>query len=340
MAYKETESSVSRGAGVNGMRILVLLITAAGLALLAGCGGGHGAAVVSQSQVSLSHRLELNFLNQSITVPQGPSSQTQTYSISTKLWMAQTDPLFAGLQLGLPFMASPLTVGGPNVVPPDDSTDQDTVPTLLYWGQGSAIPSGQPEQVNPGQWMPGYQQPESGLYQYAGGRTLNSLEMIAGAYQLASGVNTMTTWTLPIDRTMLNTTTFSSPTNIIVNNTKPLVVTWSPVQGAIGYLVDVEGDLKDHNNNVIGHVAWDSTTQPIMFIAVHSYLPYLLPSSTTSVTIPAYTFTNCQAITINLLACGNPYDDNTTNPTFHVVSGSLTTSMYVLYTPQTPRNSR
>ncbi|MHB9132891.1 MAG: hypothetical protein ACYDBB_17625 [Armatimonadota bacterium] len=309
------------------MRWYLWLGIAVLLVLMIGCGGGGN----DQPIVTDTNRLVVHYLDWLITMPQRAEQDQEFFEVSAKLWMPQDAPLLNTLMLTCPQENLTFPLGGPGIISATDGTNKEGIPIHVYWGVGESLPANQPVQVQPQTILPGYIRPTGDIYIYAGGRELDSAVNVAGVYHAVDNTDFNYQWTIPAGTEMLKPANITLPVSVAVNSKKPITIAWDPVPGAMGYLVNIEGDIKNQEGVKVAHVVWTSATRPIVFEALMDYTKDLLPATVNQVTVPATVFQRCESLQVNVLAHGTPAVDTTVTPTLTINCGSLSTCIFALF---------
>ncbi|MHB9024352.1 MAG: hypothetical protein ACYC7E_09280 [Armatimonadota bacterium] len=311
------------------MRWGITMAVAGLLLCLAGCGGGGGDE--EQPQAVQGNTLVVSYFDWLITTPPPQPQGSEFFQVSAGLWMPQTAPLLSELTLQLPFSGTTPNLTGPALLSPNSGTNTLGVPLAVYWGSATAIPTGQPVTVAPGAYCPGYIPPAEPLYSYSGTNDLDSPMPVSGVYTL-NGANGYTrTWTTPEGLQMPAAVGISEPQSPVMNSRLPIHIEWVAVPGVAGYLVNVEADLKNDDNQVVRHIVWTSAPQATFFDAVYDFTDLLLPPTTLEVDIPANIFRGCDAIQVDILAQAAPYIDTAQLPALRIVSASMSTQVFALF---------
>jgi len=308
------------------MRIWMILGLAVLLAALAGCSGG-GNTAASRPLTATPNELDLVYTHRMVQLPQQESQHT--YRVQARLWMPLTAPLMTTLSLALPYGGIILPMTGPLILSQNDGANQGDVPIALCWGSGDTMPADQPQLIQVGGWMPGYQRPAEEMYIYQATANLSQPVTVTGAYAMTADENYARRWQAAGAQTMFPTAKITEPIdlNFVLNVSKPAKIAWDPVPGAIGYLVNVEADY-ERDGKAVGHIVWISTTSPVMMTAVFDLTPYLMPPGVHEVTIPANIFRGCNSAQVSVLSYGQEITDTTTSPWLHIVNLSITTKVF------------
>lgn len=296
---------------------------------LTGCGGGSAPAPAAKPLTAEPYSLRVTTLNWQYGLPQNIIKKT--YTTTAKLWLPQNAAILSAPQVVYPWSATGVLFG-PSLIPATDGTNQKSVPYAVLWGCGETIPPLQPRVVQPQQSLPGYVRPANDMYLYASKQDLDGTRNLAGTYRLTADGGYARTWTVGGTQPMLPIANITAPQPYVytMQSKKPFVFAWDPVPGATGYLVNIEADVTNDKDEVIGRLVWTSASQPIIFSAVYDFTPYLLPAGVRNVTVPAHIFNGCKSIQVDLLAIGPTTTRRDSDLTLQLVNASVTSLMYVV----------
>jgi hypothetical protein len=292
-----------------------------------GSGGGEGAAPARTVEPNL---LSVSFAHSRILLQQ-QQYQEESYSTKVRYWVPKTTAPLTGVQLECPALSGGAALPGPYAPAATDGINGRGVPIWVYWGGGTTVTSGQPVKVAVNAQLPGYRPPDDALRVYLASKEQETPYSIAGDFTLRAATGVLGSWQLPAPTAMLPAPEMTFPTFIGLNSLQPFQVHWKEVPGAVGYFINIEGNVEDTAGTAVRHVVWTSASTPVLFEVLFDHRPYLLSADTRSITVPARIFRGCKGAQIDVIAIAAPLEDAATTPTLRVSTASILSQFFVFY---------